>query len=83
MKKNLDYKIFLVGGEKVKIMQSFTHTYVVQYESGLEQNVHKSYVKSYYPNRTKSKKKSKRKNSTLKKFSPQKPKKSDQTSLEF
>lgn len=63
---NQSFRIFLVGGEKVDIVKSFTHTYVVRYISGLEQEVHKSYVKSYYPNKTivKGKKKKPKNNQT-------------------
>lgn len=64
-------RIFLVGGEKVDIVKSFTHTYVVRFVSGQEQEVHKSYVKSYYPYKT----------SRIDK--PKKPSKNNQTSFEF
>ena len=82
MKDSLNYKVLLVGGERVKIVQSYTHTYVVQFVSGREQEVHRSIVKSYYPNRAKSRKKKK----VIKK--PKLPNKkpmpkNNQTKLEF
>lgn len=53
-KSSNDYKIFLCKGERVTILQSFTHTYVVQmYLTKRTYNVHKSLVTSYYPNRKK------------------------------
>ncbi len=74
----MSFRIFLCKGEKVKILQSFYHTYVVQ--NCLDKRtfeVKKELVISYYPNRKKNQAK---KSKPKKEVKPQQPK---QTTFNF
>lgn len=47
------FRIFVCGGKRVKIIKSFTHTYIVEYvKTGKQQEVKKCYVRSWTPKKT-------------------------------